>query len=1134
MRSKLRFKSLGAMVAVMCCTLVIAVAAIQGSMIVWRSGQLLQTMSKTDLRNISDGVMRLCEAQHELLLRKLDGDLAVAKDALDRSGTIRAGAVVRLTATDQDTKAMRSIDLPALTSDSGSLLNNCAVVDHVKQMVGSTCTIFQKFDGGLLRISTNVRNKEGKRAVGTYIPNASPVAQAVLAGQHYQGRAFVVDRWYIAAYEPLRGPSGEVVGALYVGVPQEAVSTLRKGIMATTVGKSGYVYVLDSAGNYVISKDGKRDGENIYEAKDASGRLFIKEICNKDSEARKAGWIEYPWKNEGDSQARLKVTSLAYFEPWDWVIGAGAYADEFTAPVTMARKVMLWTLLGAAIIALVASLLLGRAISRPMAQAVSMLHELSRGHLGRRLQMTRSDEIGVLAQAMDEFADDLQVQVVGSMQKLAAGDVSVEVAAKDSQDEIRPALQSIVVSLRGLVAEASAMSAAAVEGRLANRGDVTKFEGNYREIIQGFNDTLDALIGPLNMTAGYVDRISKGDIPEKISDNYNGDFNTIKSNLNQCIDGLGGLVEANASLQRMAINDYTRPVEGDYEGVFAEVAKAVNEVQVRIQHLTSSIVSISTGDLTELEAYKQLGNGTGRRCEQDTTVPAMIRLMESLKALVTDAYSLATSAAGGDLSARADASTHEGEYRRVIEGINQTVDAFVGPITRTVEHLEHLSKGRIDEQITMEYAGDFNRLKESFNRAFSAVGALVADAESMVHEAVEGKLDTRADASNHEGDFRKIIEGFNATLDAVVDPINESAAVLAKVAARDLSARVVGHYKGDLAKMKDSINAAVNNLDEGLQQVALTTDQVAAASGQISVGSQSLAEGAAEQASALEEVSSSIEELASMTKQNAANAGEANTLASNARSGADKGLEAMTRMSQAIDDIKRSSDETAKIIKTIDDIAFQTNLLALNAAVEAARAGDAGKGFAVVAEEVRNLAQRSAEAAKNTANMIAESVKNADGGVQISQQVAGALEEIADGSRKVNDLVAEIAAASNEQSQGIEQIGAAVGQMDKVTQQNAANSEESASASEELSAQSEELRALTAAYKLSTGTVLGTAAVLGTAGGGVKSTASRSSGSKPALKLVRPEARGSKRAAGTRSEDVIPFDDDDTRSLANF
>ena len=251
------------------------------------------------------------------------------------------------------------------------------------------------------------------------------------------------------------------------------------------------------------------------------------------------------------------------------------------------------------------------------------------------------------------------------------------------------------------------------------------------------------------------------------------------------------------------------------------------------------------------------------------------------------------------------------------------------------------------------------------------------------------------------------------------------------------------------------ITKPINRIIAGLTAGA---EQTASASGQVSSASQSLAHGASEQAAAIEETTSSVEEMASMTKQNAGNANEAKTLAATAREGADKGTEAMRRMSTAIDDIKNSSDETAKIIKTIDEIAFQTNLLALNAAVEAARAGEAGKGFAVVAEEVRNLAQRSAQAAKDTANMIEQSVKNADNGVEITKEVGGALQEIADGSRKVNDLVAEIAAASNEQSQGIEQINTAVGQMDQVTQSNAANAEESASAAEELSAQAEELK----------------------------------------------------------------------------
>jgi methyl-accepting chemotaxis protein len=287
------------------------------------------------------------------------------------------------------------------------------------------------------------------------------------------------------------------------------------------------------------------------------------------------------------------------------------------------------------------------------------------------------------------------------------------------------------------------------------------------------------------------------------------------------------------------------------------------------------------------------------------------------------------------------------------------------------------------------------------------------------------------------------------------------------VAARDLTARVKGDYKGDHAKIKTSLNMAVDNLESALSQVGEATQQVAGASGQISSGSQSLAQGANEQASSLEEVSASLEEMSSMTRQSSDNAMAAKNLAGEADSHARSGTEAMARMSKAIVKIKDSSDQTAKIVKTIDEIAMQTNLLALNAAVEAARAGEAGRGFAVVAEEVRNLAQRSAQAAKSTADMIGESVKNADEGVKIAREVAKSFESIAVSSRKVNDLIAEIASASKEQSQGIEQVNAAVSQMDKVTQQTAANAEESASSSEELSSQAEELQSMVAQFHIS-------------------------------------------------------------------
>jgi methyl-accepting chemotaxis protein len=254
----------------------------------------------------------------------------------------------------------------------------------------------------------------------------------------------------------------------------------------------------------------------------------------------------------------------------------------------------------------------------------------------------------------------------------------------------------------------------------------------------------------------------------------------------------------------------------------------------------------------------------------------------------------------------------------------------------------------------------------------------------------------------------------------------------------------------------------IRGVNKALTRMADTlgdgSEQVASAAGQVSSASQSLAQGASEQAASLEETTSALEEMSSMTKKNAETAAQANALSAETKAAADKGNQAMHKMGAAINEIQKSATETAKIIKVIDEIAFQTNLLALNAAVEAARAGEAGKGFAVVAEEVRNLAMRSSEAAKNTSALIEESVQSARNGVAISTDVAKTLEEINVAAAKVNDLIAEIATASQEQSQGIGQVNTAMAQMDKVTQSSAANAEESASASEELSSQAEQLR----------------------------------------------------------------------------
>jgi len=247
-----------------------------------------------------------------------------------------------------------------------------------------------------------------------------------------------------------------------------------------------------------------------------------------------------------------------------------------------------------------------------------------------------------------------------------------------------------------------------------------------------------------------------------------------------------------------------------------------------------------------------------------------------------------------------------------------------------------------------------------------------------------------------------------------------------------------------------SITRPINAVINGLQSSA---NDVASASGQMQTASQSLAEGASEQAATIEETSSSLEEMSSMTKQNATNAGQADSLMQSANQVVRQANDSMTQLTGSMEEISKASEETSKIIKTIDEIAFQTNLLALNAAVEAARAGEAGAGFAVVADEVRNLAMRAADAAKDTAELIEGTVKKIDQGGSLVADTNTAFGKVAESASKVGDLVGEIAAASNEQAEGIEQLNRAVVEMDKIVQQNAAGAEESASSSAEMSDQ---------------------------------------------------------------------------------
>jgi methyl-accepting chemotaxis protein len=377
-----------------------------------------------------------------------------------------------------------------------------------------------------------------------------------------------------------------------------------------------------------------------------------------------------------------------------------------------------------------------------------------------------------------------------------------------------------------------------------------------------------------------------------------------------------------------------------------------------------------------------------------------------------------------------------------------------------------LANGDMNINIQTTTKDEIGELSNSFIAMSESIRSLIKEIMRLSENAIEGRLSIRGDVSAFKGDYKSIVDGVNKTLDAVVEPIKESTAVLNEISKANLQVAVEGSYKGDHAIIKDAINNTINAFNEVLGNINSASEQVAASARQVSMSSQALSQGSTEQASSIEQITSSIEEIASQTRQNAVNANQASEFASSAKEMAVHGNEQMSEMLKAMTEINDSSNNISKIIKVIDEIAFQTNILALNAAVEAARAGQHGKGFAVVAEEVRNLAARSADAAKETTAMIEGSIKKVDVGTKIANDTAAALNQIVEGVAKATDLVGEIAIASNEQASGIAQVNQGIVQVSQVVQTNSATSEESAAASEELSGQAQLLKEQVSMFKL--------------------------------------------------------------------
>jgi methyl-accepting chemotaxis protein len=415
---------------------------------------------------------------------------------------------------------------------------------------------------------------------------------------------------------------------------------------------------------------------------------------------------------------------------------------------------------------------------------------------------------------LDQYCQGRMLNAVRITKQIAIGDFRQEletlekVGKRSEMDELVPAFIIMMRSVAALVTDAEMLENAAAEGKLTTRADAGKHSGEFRKVIAGFNTTLDSVIGPLNVSADYVDKISQGNIPAKITDNYNGDFNTIKNNLNQCIDALNGLTQEMARMSdahNAGDIDAVIPVE-KFENAYRTMAQGVNEmVQGHITVKKKAMACIAEFGRGNFEA--PLEKFPGKKAFINDTIE---EVRSKLKALITDTDLLVQAATKGQLATRADAGKHLGDFRKIVEGVNATLDAVIGPLNVSADYVDKISKGNIPAKITDNYNGDFNLIKNNLNQCIDAIGAMVADANMLVKAAVEGKLSTRADASTHGGDFGKIVAGVNATLDAVVGPLNVSADYVDKISKGNIPAKITDSYNGDFNLIKNNLNQCID------------------------------------------------------------------------------------------------------------------------------------------------------------------------------------------------------------------------------------------------------------------------------------------------------------------------------------